>query len=263
MKKLILPFMILQMIVNQNIQAQNKTSDKTHNLSIDTSAAFRYNLFNSGKVTFGLKAGYTYSNLYGSELDYIFSGNKTNWLSGFHAGILVNTQMSKYFWLKHELIFSQRGAVVLLSDSINENYYSKLKTYYLDLYPSSLTFHYRGFQIYAGPYFSILSYAVIQRKDKNANMYLDRSPFGYPGNFEEEHKYLQKFDFGINAGLEYQFPLGLLIGVKYNHGLLDIYQYANSYTFDDTKLDKIKIFSRSLMFSLGYSLVRCKKRNKP
>lgn len=231
---------------------------------IDTTTTFRNNLLNSGKVSFGLKAGYTHGNLFGSEMDYIFADSKTYWLSGFHAGILVNTQLSNYFWLKHELLFSQRGAGVTLFDSINGNYSSKLKTYYIDLYPINLTFHYQGFQIYGGPYISGLTHATIQRKDDNGNLYNDKSIFGDAGNSEaeDENKYLQKFDFGLNVGVEYRFSFGLFVGARYNHGFTDIFQYANSYTNGDNKNDNIRIYNRSLLFSVGYNFVGKRRKIK-
>lgn len=228
---------------------------------IDTTEAYSNKLFKSGNVTFGLKAGYTHSNLYGNEIDYIFADSKTTALPSFHAGIVVNSQIGEYFWLKHELLLNQRGAGVSLNDSINGNYTSTLKMLYLDLYPISPTFHYKGFQIYAGPYVSALTHASIQRKDENGKLFNDKSIFGDAGNSEGdgENKYLQKFDFGLNTGIEYQFPFGLLIGIKYNHGFTDIFQYANSYTNGDTKVDNIKIYNKALMVSLGYSFVKNKK----
>ncbi len=240
---------VLIMLLSFPVSAQN-------NNATDTTSNFSKELFKKGKVTFGFKAGYTNGTLFGSEIDYIFADNKTDWLSGFHAGIVVNTQVNNYFWLKHELIFNQRGAGVIISDSFNGSYSSKMKTYYLDLYPVSPTFDFKGLQIYAGPYLSTLTAATIQRKDELGNFYIDKSIFGDAGNDESEKKYLQKFDFGLNAGIEYQFPFGLLIGAKYTHGFTDLFQYANSYTLEDTKTDNIKIYNRSVMFSIGYVFSR-------
>ena len=240
----------LIMLFSISTLANNKETAK------DTTSKFSNEMLNIGKVTFGLKAGYNISNLYGSEIDYIFADKQIDWVSGFHAGIVVNTQVNKYFWLKHELFFNQRGAGVMLNDSINGIYSSKMRTYYLDLYPISPTFHFKGFQLYAGPYFSALTVATIQRKDELGNFYTDKSIFGDASNDESEKKYLQKFDFGINAGIEYQFPFGLLIGVKYTHGFTDVFQYANSYTLQDTKIDNIKIYNRSVLLSIGYVFSR-------
>jgi hypothetical protein len=235
-----------------------QTNQKANTVT-DTTENFRNQLFESGSVTFSLKVGYTQGNFYGNEVDYIFAEGTTKWISGFHAGVLVNTKVSKSFWFKHELIFSQRGAVVMLSDSLNGNYSSKLKTYYLDLYPLNPTFHYKGFQLYGGPYISLLTHANIQRKDENGVLFNDKSIFGDASQFEENSKYLQKLDFGMNFGIEYQFPFGLLIGAKYNYGFTDIFQYANSYTLDDPKTTPIKIYNRAFLFSVGYSLGKKEK----
>jgi hypothetical protein len=131
---------------------------------------------------------------------------------------------------------------------------------YLDLFPFSPTFHIKGFQLYAGPYVSLLANAIILRKDENGNEYNDHSIFGTPNNFEDEQKYLQKFDFGVHAGIEYQFRFDLHLGAKYMHGFTDIFQYANSYTLEDTKTDAIKIFNQGFLFSIGYSFIRSGKK---
>lgn len=224
----------------------------TQPAAIDTGANFRNELLSRGKVSFGIKAGLSYSGLYGKEIGYVFAGNKTDYAPGYHIGVVVDNKIGKNFWLKHELIFNRRITGVQLSDSINGEYGSKLKMSYLELQPFNATFHIKGFQVSAGPYVSALLAAQIQRKDENGNTFNDHSIFGTPDNNESENKYLQKFDFGINAGVEYLLPIGLSIGAKYTHGLTDIFQYANSYTLGDTKNDNIKIYNRGFMISIGY-----------
>jgi hypothetical protein len=244
MKKIIFIFIILFVLIKANAQ-----------INTDTTAKFRNELFNKGRVSFGIKAGFTSSTLYGSEISYIFADSKTEYLPGFHVGIMVNSMAGKYFWMKHELLLVKKGAGVTLTDSINGNYSSKLQMLSLNLFPISPTFHYKGFQVYAGPYLGALINAQIKRKDANGNDYNDRSIFGSGLQFEDKYprsKYLQKIDFGINAGIEYQFPFGLFIGAKYMQGFVEVFQYANALTFQDNK-DKIKIYNRSLMLSVGYS----------
>lgn len=206
-----------------------------------------------GNLQFGIKAGWNYSNLYGKEIDYVFADGKTEYQSGFHVGIFVDTRMSKYFGLKHELLFSQKRIGVSLTDANDEMYKSKLTTSYLDLMPASLTFQVGSFQLYAGPYISALLNANVQRIGENGNIYKDKSIFGTPDNDETETHYLQKFDFGANLGLEYRFDFGLSVGAKYTHGFTNIFQYANSYTNGDTKTDNIKIYNRGWMVSIGYA----------
>lgn len=210
-------------------------------------------------LQFGVKAGWSYNNLYGSDRNYIFASDKTQYQSGFHAGIFLDTRMSKHFGLKHELLFSQKRIGVSLTDMNDEAYKSKFTMSYLDLTPASLTFQAGDFQLYAGPYISALLNANVQRRDKNGKMYKDKSIFGTPDDDETETHYLQKFDFGANLGLEYHFGSGLSIGARYTHGFTDIFQYANGYTNEDTKTDNIKIYNRGWMFSIGYTFGNAKK----
>ncbi|MCS7073313.1 MAG: PorT family protein [Bacteroidia bacterium] len=208
-----------------------------------------------GRISFGFKASYNHSNLLGSERNYIFADNQTKWLSGFQAGIQVNTHCHQNFWLKHQLQLSMRGATVNLIDSVHGIYSSKLRTTYLDLLPISPTIHYHGFQVFAGPYLSLLADASIVRKQDGQDL-IDKSIFGTSNNNESERKYLQKFDFGFLIGIEYQFPIGLSIGANYMRGFTDIFQFANSFTFGNSKTDKIRIHNHSIGISLGYQIQR-------
>lgn len=70
---------------------------------------------------------------------------------------------------------------------------------------------------------------------------------------KKKSRYLQKFDFGVNIGAQYQIKQNLAVELKYTHGFLDLFQYANSYTNEDSKNDKIKIFNRGFMASVAYS----------
>lgn len=209
----------------------------------------------NNRVTFGIKAGFTTSNIYGNDIRYLSSDGKTTARSGFHIGITANSMISKYFWLKHELLFTQKGADLIQSDNINGSYTSALKMYSLDLFPVNLTFHYKGFQLYAGPSLSILLGATILRKDSTGNNYIDKSPFGNDTGTGKEAQYLQKFDFGLNAGIEYEFRCGLSIGAKYNRGYTSIIDYANANTFADPK-QHYSIYNQYINISIGYSFGR-------
>ncbi|NAW51096.1 outer membrane beta-barrel protein [Elizabethkingia argentiflava] len=207
----------------------------------------------NNEVKWGIKAGWTYSNLYGKDLDDIFASNKTEFKNGFQAGIYVDTRISKKFGLIHELLFSQKRIGVMLADTQYGDYTSNLSLFYLDLMPANLNFYIGRFQLYTGAYLSALLNASVQRKDKNARMFKDKSIFGDPKNDESQTRYLQKFDFGVNVGVEYGFDFGLSIGARYMHGFTDIFQYANTYTNGEIKTDNIKIYNRGYMLSLGYA----------
>ncbi|KPH13809.1 porin family protein [Chryseobacterium sp. ERMR1:04] len=206
------------------------------------------------QLSWGIKAGINMYNLYGKERDYIFADQKTSYKLGFHIGGFVDTRINEKLGLRHELILSQRKAGVHVSDSINGIYKSTLTMYFIDVVPANLTYQVsKNIQIYAGPYVSALVAANIKLKDENGNIFRDKSIYGDPSNDEKESRYLQKFDFGVNIGAQYQIKHNLAMELKYTHGFLDLFQYANSYTNEDSKNDKIKIFNRGFMASVVYS----------
>jgi hypothetical protein len=256
MKNLIF-FLII--ISNINAFAQNKLkSDAFSKDTLNFEQDFCKHFASIGRVSLGIKAGFIQSNLYGSDVNFLSVNNQTSPLNGFHFGITANSMIGKYFWLKHELNFQQNGAGITLSDSINGDYKSGLKMYSLQLLPISPTFRFKGFQIYAGPYISALLDASIKRKDDLGNTYTDKSIFGNGTENTEFNKYLQKFDFGIATGIEYEFNFGLNIGLRYTRGFIPIFDNANVNTFGQDK-PEIKIYNHTMSIGLGYSFRKKQK----
>ena len=216
----------------------------------------------NARTSLGIKIGFTLSRLRGQDMDSLSYNGSSSPMQGFHIGITANSMVGRYFWLKHELIATQKGANITLSDPINGAYKTTLKTWSLDLFPISPAFHYRGFQIYAGPYLSILANANIRRKNAAGEFENDHSIFGSGRNFQQS-KYMQKFDYGLSAGLEYEFPFGLNIGVKYVRGFAELLDWANSLTIGKpTDATKIKIYTDYFNVSIGYSFMKGRKSNK-
>ena len=248
------------MLTNASAQDKIETQKPEIGTGIDTSIAFQNKLFNQGKIKFGIVGGVTYANIYGREIDYIFADNKTNWQPSLHIGIEANSMIGTHLSLKHELILNQRAAGVTLVDTFTgNNYTSKLKTLYLELYPFSLAYSYKNLQIYAGPYVSALVNASIKRKDANGNLYTDKTIYGTPSNDETVQKYLQKIDFGLASGASYNLPFGFFINAKYTYGFADIFQFANSNSLDDPKTDKIKMYNKAILISIGYTIGKNRK----
>lgn len=208
--------------------------------------------FVNGRTTFGIKIGLTQSNVYGKDVDVLSASGQATALNGFQVGITANSMIGKYVWLKHELLYTQKGAGLTMNDSINGSYKSILKTGYLDLFPINVAFHFKGLQLYAGPYVSVLVNAVIQRKNSAGVVYNDKSIYGDGTQFEDKGKYLQKLDYGLNAGIEYEFKFGLNAGIRLVRGYAELVQYANSHTFHDSKTS-FDVHNTNLNFSIGYS----------
>ena len=73
-------------------------------------------------------------------------------------------------------------------------------------------------------------------------------------------KYAQKFDFGIVAGLEYEFWFGLSVGARFQRGFFPIIENATSVNPDTGEVTpQSKIFNQSFSISIGYTFGKNKK----
>lgn len=205
------------------------------------------------KTKLGIKIGYTHSSYYGDDLAFLSTNGESYPLSGYYIAIAANSTIGNHFWLKHELGFQQAGSKVMLGAQGNNAYKAPLKMYALQLLPVSPTLYLKGFQVYAGPYVSLLTAASILRKDSMDNDFKDNSIFGDGKEEGEENKYLQKFDFGFGIGMEYEWSFGLNIGARYTKGVVPIFDKANANTFEGAK-PSIEIYNQVWSFSIGYTL---------
>jgi outer membrane protein W len=222
---------------------ENNISSKTDTLELNTD-----------RMSWGIKAGLNYYNLYGKERDFIFADSDTKFKPGFYAGIFVNTMISRNIGLTHEVIFNQKRVGVSYKDASDNTYNSTINSSYINIIPANIYYQFSRFKVYAGPYVSVLVAASTQRKDENGNLFRDKSIFGDAANDESKSYYLQKFDFGLNLGVDYQLKDRWSVGLRYSHGFTDLFQNANSSANGNTKKDKIKIYNRGFMLSMAYDL---------
>ena len=203
-----------------------------------------------GTAVIGIKAGYTLSSLWGANVgDSLSTGGKTSSKSGFNLGVGVNSMLGKYFWLKHDLFLVKKGAVLSINDGKNPTYKSNLNLLYLDLYPCSPTFHYKGLQLFAGPYLGGLISSSIQRKNSAGDLYTDKSIYGAGSTLKH---YTEHIDLGFVAGVEYEFNCGLNIGIRYVRGFVPLMENTQ------TTAGQAKIYNKSMNISIGYTFGRDK-----
>ncbi|WP_406843424.1 outer membrane beta-barrel protein [Flavobacterium soyae] len=195
------------------------------------------------RLTFGISGGINWTSLIGKNIDSLSSGGSQKNLTGQSIGITLDNKTSKYFGLKHELFYSQRVISIKIDDGINPEFSSKFKRQYIDIFPVSPSFYYKGFQVYTGPYIGVLLNASIQRKDANGNTYTDKSIYG---TGETTSNYSQKMDAGFVAGLNYELPNGLNFGARFIRGFVPLLENAN------TK-QQWKIYNESFFVTVGYT----------
>ncbi len=211
----------------------------------------------NNRVVWGVQLGLTQSQLRGQDIGKLSSNGASTPILGPHFGVTLNAMLSDHFWLKHELMMTQKGAGITLMDSINGEYKSDLKWWSIDLFPISPCWRYNGFRAYAGPYLSVLVDARIRKKNANGAFENDHSIFGSGRSFQNQSNYMQKFDYGFNVGLEYQFRNGFNISAKYTRGFAELLDWANSITIGKpSDPTSISIYNEYLNFSIGYNFIK-------
>lgn len=143
-------------------------------------------------VKFGLKTGLNISSFTGGEL------GKNN-LFGFHVGGFAEFKLNEKFSLQPELLYSTKGTEVENLVKIKVDYLAipLMVKYYLS----------EKFSIEAGPQASFL-----------VN---DKAEFD-DGSIPDADIDASSFDFGLNAGLGYNFNSDLFTQVRYNYGITTV-----------------------------------------
>ncbi|HLZ15720.1 MAG TPA: outer membrane beta-barrel protein, partial [Cyclobacteriaceae bacterium] len=204
-----------------------------------------------GETRIGIKAGITSANVFGPDLNQLSTGGDPSSFGGFHLGVYVNSKLRNHFWIKSEVLTTQKGAVLQIKDKWGQHYASNFKSQYIDVYPFSPTFHWKGFQTLAGPYISMLLTASQQVKDSLGVLTTNNSVFGTAPALSN---YRQKIDAGFVLGVEYEFTFGISIGARYTQGFVPLFENAAAIPVKNAPEQRQQnVFNKSLSISVGYS----------
>lgn len=199
-----------------------------------------------GKLSFGLKAGYSRFTIAGAGVNEFSTGGKPTSLSGgYYLGIELSTKISQHWGFKHELSLLQKGGVLKMEEEAYPDFDSKYRNVYLDIAPFNLTFQMEGLQFFLGPYAGVLLSSSIQRKNESGEIYTDKSIFG---DAKQTGDYTQKLDAGLLTGLGYEFKNGINIQAKYTQGLVPLIEHT------ERNEGQWKIYNRGFSVTLGYTL---------
>jgi hypothetical protein len=205
----------------------------------------------NGRVSFGIEAGYTQSGFYGKDKDSVSSNGKTTTIPGWHIGLIANTSVTQTFSLQHELALTQKGAGVSKIDPNGHLYDTQLRMLTLDLFPATPTFKFSGFEVFAGPYLSMLVNGHYRLKDAQDNFY-DHQIFGTPENLGINDKVLEKIDYGINAGIGYEYK-DWAIRAKYVRGFAEVLDDPYALNVGNPKTS-IAVYNQYFSITLAYRL---------
>ena len=148
---------------------------------------------------FGIKAGVNLASVTGTDSE----GRKN--LIGANAGVMADISFSDLISFHPELLFSQKGVKFEESGAS-----AQVRTNYLDL-PLLLRVKADGLFFEAGPQVGFL---IGQKSEFNIPGLGTGSSTSTDGT--------RKVDLGYIAGVGYQLPSGLELGVRYNGGISDL-----------------------------------------
>lgn len=186
-----------------------------------TAAAF------SQQTEFGVRVG---TNISRWNISSVGSDIKTSSVAGLEAGLLADLYVSPSFSIQPEIIFSMYGTKLNSGGSS-----IKYTANYVNI-PVLARYHMpQGIAFFAGPQVGLLLSAK-----------------GKAGEDKQDIKdYLKSTDvFGV-IGAEYNSPIGVSVGLRYNHGFVDIYEQGEG-----------SIKNSSFGISFGYKLKPRQKKVK-
>lgn len=184
----------------------------------------------------GVKAGLNYVNNAVVSSPYAFDSER-DYRLGYHAGILTQIALSNTFFLKPELLFSDKGFKGKGQANAQPAGDAKLHLYYLNL-PLPLAYSLTDkLAIEAGPELGYLVAAKSKFETRTVNV----------TNFWD-----QKLDLGILSGVTYALSEKLMLGLRYTHGLLSA-QKDITYTDINGLQSKQKVNHQNRTFQLSFA----------
>lgn len=172
------------------------------------------------KFKFGPKAGVNFSTL--SKVA------KAEMLPGFYVGAVAEIKFSEKFSFQPELVYSSQGAKNIYSETLSGttvHHHNHDKIEYINIPLLAKYYFTKAFSIELGPQFGLL----IEAKNKD-EVSTNGVEVKQNRNFKHE---VNSFDFGIGAGLAYDFSNGFFVNTRYNLGLSKVGR-TNQYYSEST-----------------------------
>lgn len=184
-------------------------------------------VYGQAQLALGIKAGLNFANVNTTSAGAAYDSR-----AGFHAGAFFQAKFAK-FGLQPEVIFSQQGSTIKFSgQSFDSNFSYVNIPIILKLYLAG------GFNLQAGPQFGFLMSAD--------GPVTNLSGVTTIGDVKNQ---LNGSDISIGLGAGVDLPFGLTIDGRYNLGVSDNNNSANSGSTDAVKNQVIQV-------SVGYKLFK-------
>lgn len=152
----------------------------------------------------GIKGGLNVSNLFIDDVD------DENARIGYHVGVFAQIFSSDAFAIQPELVFSTKGSKNQYSSgSFDQNI--KYNLNYIDLPVLAVFKLGKQVEFQLGGYASYLLNVNVTYEGDLAN-----------GSDQVDKDHLKSYDYGLSAGLGFNFSPSIQIGTRYNYGLVKI-----------------------------------------
>jgi hypothetical protein len=207
-----------------------------------------------GNLTFGIKAGTTYSKI--SDLDRVLVSEtyytgydfKNLYTWGGTAGVYINYKMEETILaIYSEIMYTKLGSLLKYSDVNDFNYDLQIKYNFIAWEMFCKAYVYKGLNIGVGPNlaFNITPDGLFYTSNGEAT-------YGPDIRVQQDMRNVLKgkSNFSIGTEISYEFDFGVSIEAKYYYGLGDIMEtLVNNYHFIETKNA-----CNSFRFTIGYAL---------
>ncbi len=175
-------------------------------------------------IRIGPKAGINFANLsYDESYDFL----ETKMKISHHFGIVAEFPILERFSIQPELLYADQGEKYEINVE-GELVTMRTRLNYLNLPVMAKYYFVKGFSLEAGPQVGIVLYSKSVDDDGDKTDIEDINPF----------------DFGLTAGLGYQFDVGLFVQGRYYRGLLNVNDSVNK--------DDFKYVNDIFQFSVGF-----------
>lgn len=185
-------------------------------------------------IGFGVKGGLNLSSLSFEETYNLSSSGRT----AFHVGFIAEIPLTQKISIQPELLYSTEGGTYLMERSTSVPIVLEEKIDYLNLPVMAKYYLVDGFAVEAGPQFGYLV------SGKTYEMLLGGGERKI--NTKDSHR---SFDFGLGAGLSYEFSNGIFLAARYTFGLTKIYDQFEFMHYKEWDVKKT-----NFQLSVGYFL---------
>lgn len=201
------------------------------------------------QVSVGPKIGLNISNIHDKAVSDTYDEEDFKSRVGFHVGGMLNAQLSDYFAIRPELLYTTAGGKLEYPGvDVKMNYgYLSLPVNFVGSLPISDDFKVQGI---LGAYLSYGLGGKLKVEGSGATVENDIKMAKKPDEINDNF-YLNPLDFGLNFGVGAQYK-SLVFSATYGLGLTNLEShYANSAMEDERGKDS-KMYNRNFSIGVAY-----------